>query len=60
MTIFSDNPHDRRMERLIQLLGGTEGNRVYSDEGVGITLTCAAGNTPRHRSQRSGVYRQFQ
>ena len=28
---------------LIQLLGGTEGNRVYSDEGVGITLTSGAG-----------------
>lgn len=28
---------------LIQLLGGTEGNRVYSDEGVGITLTSNAG-----------------
>lgn len=28
---------------LIQLLGGTEGNRVYSDEGVGITLTSSAG-----------------
>ncbi len=27
----------------IQLLGGTEGNRVYSDEGVGITLTSSAG-----------------
>lgn len=28
---------------IIQLLGGTEGNRVYSDEGVGITLTSSAG-----------------
>lgn len=34
---------DANAASLIQLLGGTEGNRVYSDEGVGITLTSSAG-----------------
>lgn len=37
---------------LIQLLGGTEGNRVYSDEGVGITLTSSAGGF----GGRTGLY----
>ena len=34
---------DANAASLIQLLGGTAGNRVYSDEGVGITLTSSAG-----------------
>ena len=37
---------------LIQLLGGTEGNRVYSDEGVGITLTSNARLRRKNRTLR--------
>ena len=43
---------DANAASLIQLLGGTEGNRVYSDEGVGITLASNAGGS----GGKTGLY----
>ncbi len=37
---------------IIQILPGTQGNRVYSDQGVGITLTSGAGGF----GGKSGLY----
>ncbi|MBQ3194996.1 MAG: DNA cytosine methyltransferase [Clostridia bacterium] len=41
---------------IIQVLPGTQGNRVYSDQGVGITLTSGAGGV----GGKTGLYLETQ